>query len=565
MKKILIYGITLLMAASLGGCKDYLETKPYSNTVVDNFYKDANDAERALTSCYNALVAATAQGGWFRGSFNLCIEALMDAGSDECIVSGLGSDQLLQPSGTGNYLARDEVFNNVWSVMYKGINRVNYLLERIQPIDMSETRKAEIIAEARFLRGVFYFYLANFFGGVPYYDTSEQDPLAPRNDMQTVYGHMLEDFQNAYEVLPDRPLNKGCAHKWSAAGFLVKTWCYLASCKMNNVGGDISGSPEQMALLSFDWVDAPDCYRKAYELSEVIIEQSAFKLTKNYDRLFRETCETEQYEECLFTAESFDAQGLGNDYLALVFYHIPCGPGQIGGGYGNYRPLGECWKRYNQLDIRRAHNMGGGLEEKEELREEIGGVLYYKPNTASPSSMSFCINKFRYRDAATKKISSAYCEGNYPVLRFADILMLNAEAAYFHLGDEAKARQRLSQVRERVCAETLGGDSGAPSLAFLNNSYRRADFVDELLEERSRELCFEAQRRADLIRFGRFFSTVASLTDGKDPDAEYHWNGMVPTLQQNLSGAAYKVWFPLPINDVILNENLIQNPGYESR
>ncbi len=560
--------IILIMIAGLSGCDDFLDTKPYSNTVVENFYKTANDAERALVGCYNALVAAVAQGQWGRGSFNLHIQVMMDAGTDECIASGLGGEETLQSVGYGNYIARDEIFSTVWSFMYKGINRVNVLLSKIDAIPMDAARKKDIIAEARFLRGVFYFYLANFYGGVPLYDTAEQDPMAPRNDLQATWNFILDDLQFAYEALPDRPANVGCAHKWSAAGFLVKSWCYLASCGMNKVGSDINTTEAQKPLLSFDWVNSTDLYKKAYELSEEIIANSEFKLTKYYDRLFRETCATEQYEEALFTAESTDIQGLGNDYLALVFYHIPVGNSVMGGGYGMFRPVVEGFNRYHQLDPRRNHNYSGGVLDKPENRMEINGVGYYDVAKPDPTSMSFCVSKFRYREAATKKIPSALCEGNWPVIRFADILLMNAEATYFYLGDAAKARTRLSQVRERVSADALGAASGAPSLTVLNNTYLRDDFVTELLEERSRELCFEAQRRADLIRFGRIFSTIAGLKDDKIPgeDEEKHvWNAVVPTIQSYWQGAAYRVWFPIALNDVILNKNLVQNPGYESK
>lgn len=561
MKKIHIYILlTVSLLVTHSSCDSFLDTKPYSNTVVDNFYKTADDAELALTGCYQTIMAAVMQGEWGRASFNSGMQAMLEGGTDECIQRDGLADPLFGGLAVGSYTAQHEMFKFSWSFLFKGVSRTNFLLDNIGNInDLNEDRRDEIIAEARFLRGFYYYYLGILYGAAPVYTSSDQDPMAPRDSLQSVFERAIEDFTHAYEVLPDRASIEGRANKWSSAGFLVKTYNYLASCKMNNVGADLN-----FELNSFDWVNSNEFYQKSKTISQDIIDNGGYILTKNYDRLFRETTDTYQYEECLFTGESTPMQAVGEDYGVWLFYLIPVGATNVtGGGYGWYRPTAEMfYDLYDSHDLRLSHNIGGMLVDKNDQTEIIDGVRYYVPQPAIPDDENYCITKYRYRDPKTKQISMAQTEGNYPILRFADILLLNAEAEYF-TGDESKARERLSEVRWRVSKENLGGTS--PELKYLNDRYKRTDFLTELLEERSRELCFEAQRRPDLIRFGKLQEAISKLSNGKTEGKESRWNVVVPILQENWENASYKIWYPLPINDVLLNGNLIQNPGYQSK
>ena len=555
-----IYFILLpLLLLALSGCQDYLVSVPMSSTVVENFYKTPEDAELALTGCYQTIVAAVVQGQWGRASFNTGMQTMLDAGTDECIIREGLSDPLFGTIGNGSYSAKDDLFKYNWAFLYTGISRTNFLLDKLDGIEMDSTRRVKMKAEARFLRGFYYMYVGMFYGGAPVYLNSNQNPLAERNSLKDVFTLVVNDFKYAYENLPHRAKIQGRANKWTSSGFMVKTYCYLASCKNNNVGADLN-----FTLNSFDWVNSTAFYEIARGVSEDIIYNSGYKLTEHYDYLFRETTDKAQYEECLFTAESTSQQAQGNDYGAWLFYLIPTGSTTLlGGGYGWFRPLGELYyNTYDTQDIRRKHNLTGSLNiNSTEGVENIEGVNYFIPAQVPPTSESFGIGKFRYRDPKTKKISLALSEGNYPILRLADILLLNAEATYF-TGDEELARQRLSDVRQRVSSDVV---DGAPALSYLNQKYKKNDFVAELLQERSRELCFEAQRRNDLIRFGKLQEVIFSLSNGTTIGLKARWNAAVPILQENWSAAPYKIWYPIPLNDILLNKNLIQNPGYETR
>ena len=301
------------------------------------------------------------------------------------------------------------------------------------------------------------------------------------------------------------------------------------------------------ALNSFDWVDAADMYSTALTVSNDIIANSGYKLTEHYDYLFRETTRSAQYEETLLAAEACDDAG---NYKINVILNNLCPQGNrntVGGGYGWQRPLGELWFKYNDDDFRKTYNLTGNFSGPV-ITEDIEGVNYFAPRAIPNTNTGwYCGGKFRMRDPKEKALTSWASDLNFPLLRYADILLLNAEARYI-TGDEPGARNVITTVRERVALTDVN---------LLNTAYYKTDFIEELLDERSRELCFEGVRRWDLMRFGVYTDVINSLTT----DRSLGWyNTNVPTLQANWE--EFKIWVPIPISETDVNLNLVQNPGW---
>ena len=96
--------------------------------------------------------------------------------------------------------------------------------------------------------------------------------------------------------------------------------------------------------------------------------------------------------------------------------------------------------------------------------------------------------------------------------------------------------------------------SDVSQVDILDDAYYKADFLEELLDERSREFAFESQRRIDLIRFGKFYDAIMGLDENGG-----RWNVAVPIMQANLE--PYKIWFPIPLTEIELSP-IEQNPGY---
>ncbi len=532
--------LSIILLTSLFSCEDYLDTEPYSFNTVDKLYTSAQGAELGITGCYNVLNAETVQEGAWGGSFIAAVPFMLNGGTDEVVTRDGNIEPNWAPFGNATFTSQSQKLKDNWFVFFTGINRVNYLLEKINGVEMDDVRRTEMKGEAHFLRGFYYFYLAVEFGALPIFTTSNHDPELPRESLEKVYALILSDLTIAYETLPDRASIEGRANKWSAAGYLTKTYTYLASCKMNNVGEDLN-----FPLNSFSWVNSHEMYNTAKIISNDIILHSGFKLTEHYDYLFRETTEEWKAEESLFSLLGSKNIGSGNLNLAL-FWQIPVGAPAAGGGYGMLRPLGELFFKYDSTDIRRSQNITRALF-TDNPTEFIEGVKYYIPvPCADPLEIDLCVGKYRYRAASEKNFADAWSDGDISLLRYADILLLNAEALYF-TEDETGARDRFREVRKRISIDDEHLDS-------LMARYYKADFVSELLDTRTRELCFEGWRRIDLIRFGIMDETIAGLSSDLG-----QWNSIVPVLQTNWKH--YKMWFPIPQSEIELSP-IEQNPGY---
>ncbi|WP_256009539.1 RagB/SusD family nutrient uptake outer membrane protein [Desertivirga xinjiangensis] len=536
------YIYSLIISISLFGvsCSKYLDTEPYSFNTVENLYKTPQDAEIGLTGCYSILNATSIQNTGFGETFVVKMPVMLSAGTDELLTQNGFTDPNYAPFGTAEVTSQNPTIRYNWFFLFAGVNRVNYLLENIDKANVPEPRRQQIISEARFIRGLIYMYLGMMYGAVPVYETSVQSPEQQRDPLQKVFKFVIADLNNAYQNLPDRAGIDGRANKWSAAGFLAKVYTYLASCKNNAVGSSLG-----FALNSFDWVDKDDMYNQAKTVTNDIITYSEYKLTDHYDYLFRESTKQAQSEESLFSVLSLLNSPNGN-YNLWLFWQIPIGASQAGGGYGWFRPTGEMFFKYDAGDARRTHNLTTYVA-TDGPKETVEGVSYFKPYPCdNPLNGNYCVGKFRYRDPAGKTISngSAWSDANVILLRYADILLLNAEAKYF-TGDEAGARARLWEVRER---------SNPDNIDALTTAYMKSNFIDELIDERSRELCFENWRRIDLIRFGRYESALNGLSNNLGS-----WNSIVPVIKANVKAA--KIWFPIPKTDIELSP-LEPNPGY---
>lgn len=523
-------------------CSDYLENPPYSFTTTDNFYTTPNEAELALTGVYNILSAASVQGFGNNATYSRNLMFMLNGATDEAFVKNQTINPDYKVWGDASFTAQSSFTGQAWVFLYAGINRANYLIEKIEDIEgFKENRKKEIIAEARVLRGFYHMILSMMYGGVPAYTSSIQDPFQARNSIQEVYNIILDDYKFAYETLPERASTNSHVNKWTAAGLLAKAHTYLASAKNSGLQGFID-------INSFEWVNVDEHYDAALIYTTETINNSGYIVTENYDYLFRETTKEAQYEEFLFSAEASN-DPTGNVVNVILNGFIPQGNANtVGGGYGWYRPTTELYNMYSDSDFRKNHNLTGNINNKNNP-EDIDGIRYYAPRALPNTNVGYyCIGKYRMVDPIQKATANWASNINIPILRFADVLLLHAEALYF-TGNETNARTTLTTIRERSLT------SGS-TISELEAAYSKPNFIEELLEERARELCFENWRRIDLARFNVYDNTIENLseTDG------FYNKETVPVLKNNWKEE--RVWFPIPTIQIDLNKNLTQNQGY---
>lgn len=544
MKRILTIFIAVI-AVICGSCKKLLEEKPYSSLSTVSFYKSASDAELALTGVYDVLNAPSIQGMgnqalWGRGIHYMTNLGVDDITEDPRFVAAVPE---LLPFYNYSYTADNvQVWYSYFS-LYAGINRANFIIEKVPEIAMNETRRAQIVGEARYMRGMFYTYLAMLWGGVPLITSTTPDVTSPRATIQLVLQQAEADLKAGYEALPARNTLVARANKYTAAGFLIKLYLYEASCKQNNVGQSLG-----FALNSFDWVNVNNAYALALQYAKDVYDNSGYKLIRPYNQLFLAATEAAARDENMMIVQ---AGGGGNqEYVLYTYLAGPVGNYRTNGGtYGYLRPTRELYQKFNSSDGR-IGTFSGYLNTTTNFTT-IGNFKYYTPDAILSNLANLSINKWREDDplARTARGIALYGgETDFAILRFADVVLMYAEAR-FQTGDETGARALLREVRLRAC-----GDDQTKTNT-ITTAYRKTDFMAELLDERLRELFDEGWRRIDLIRLGKIQSVVNSL------NTTLMFNGQeISSVKTNFKD--YKIWYPIPSRDVATNPALVQNAGY---
>ena len=192
--------LAILIGAILFSCEEKLDISPISNVSADGFFKTESDIEQAVVACYDNLQE--------EGQYGFDYMFLMEIRSDNAFVespTNSGGDQgnidLFQVS-SGNFR-----INDAWNSCYRGIQRFNTVLNRIDDIDMDASLKNTRIGEVKFLRALTYFNLVRLWGDVPLVVEETTDPFEAfsigRTSVNEVYTQIISDLSEAISILPN--------------------------------------------------------------------------------------------------------------------------------------------------------------------------------------------------------------------------------------------------------------------------------------------------------------------------------------------------------------------------
>ncbi|KAA6314592.1 RagB/SusD family nutrient uptake outer membrane protein, partial [termite gut metagenome] len=227
MKHIFIL-VVLIASVTFTGCEDFLAEDVRGQENLDTYFQSEEEAESFINGCYNALNF----NDWWQVN---TVWLLSEMCSDDAWMGNTsqGSDytSLSHYQGTGQ---SNGLISNFWQYRYKGILKCNIAIDRIGQVEFKdEAKKERMIAEARFLRGFFYFELVKNFGGVPLVTSfvmPEEIEGITRSSVEDVYKFIEDDFTAAADVLPQRSgygaADMGRATRGAALGFLGKIYLY---------------------------------------------------------------------------------------------------------------------------------------------------------------------------------------------------------------------------------------------------------------------------------------------------------------------------------------------------
>ena len=448
--------ISLLLVASLvitTGCEDFLQKDPQGELTQEAFPVTASDALLATNAVYVSIRTWAYHSGGY---------PILDIMSDDAHKGSNPNDQLptVGPYETFTHTTTQDGLDRWWSALYEGIKRANVVIEKVPSINMNEQLRNRYIAEASFLRGLFYFDLVRAFGGVPRVTSTTPATKTPRSTDAEIYELIISDLEFAAQHLPEKSLygpdDAGRATKGAAKSLLARVCLFMGDYK--NV--------EKYALE----VIASD----EYDLEDDFADANG----KN----------GEHGIESVFEIGAMEVEGAGGNQYANT-QGVRGSPNR---GWGFNRP---------SLDLRYSFEEGDPRLDATiiDLGETLDGIFIIGDGT-TPDVVVVngivteveCYNQKVWYPGTNTITQWGH---NRRLIRYADVLLMAAEA----LNENDKpgdALPLLNEVRERARG---GNGSILPDVTVTEkNALRNA-----ILEERRHELALEGHRFWDLVRTGR--------------------------------------------------------------
>ncbi len=520
---------TLLLALTMSSCLSELDQEPDNQNLLSDeaFFNNPASYRQFLAKLYAGLATTGQQGPagqadisgidegfsqYIRGYWNM-----QELTTDEAIIAW--NDATIKDFHYHTWSSLDVFINATFSRLSFQIVNCNEFLrqttdEKLDSRNVPADLRAEIQtyrAEARWLRALSYWHLVDLFGGA-----SLVTEDAPSTFFYPEYASRQELFDFVeQELIEVTPLLKAPGMNEKYRVDQAAAWMLLAKLYMN--AEVYTGTPR---------------YADALPLVNNIVS-SSYTLHDDYNELFLADNDTNGAQNEFIFAVAFDGIYTktfgGTTYLT----HAPVGgnmsPAEFGiyGGWGGTRTTSAFVDLFETgtADQRAQFHTSGQTK-------EIVNVGNFNDGYAIKKYKNVDVNGNQGSDS-----SGDFVDIDFPMFRLADAYLMYAELAVRGFGNMGDAVTYVNQLRERA----YGSNSGN-----INSSALDLDFI---LDERARELHWEAHRRTDLIRFGKF-TGGAYL---------WPWKGNVAT---GAPTPAYRNLFPIPSNALVANPNLQQNPGY---
>ena len=507
-----------LVAAGLllSSCAD-LDQTSISSIDKDNFYQSKEDITTAINGIYQEF---TVDG--FYGMFNNQSVYINDLQTDYVKAGAQTNSAHIRELSNFAVQPTNVFVSYAWEEHYTAINRANVVIDKVTDASwLDETSKANYINEARFLRGLMYFNLVRYFGGVPLVLHDGEGEGAARNTVDEVYAQIVADLSAGESLPADYTTLDSKASSLAASALLSKV--YLVWAQTSSEQGKASQR---------------DFYQKAIAYADKVISSGKYRLLDKF--IDNWSVDKKNGPEHIFSIEhdrTINANVSGHCTFAT--------------NWSDAEPvlLATSDKYYEQTDPR------------DQRRDGSWAKRIYNPNTGE--DFVFTIPRFRkYIDSLNfaNPASTGNVAGqstNTVIIRYAEVLLIKAEAENELNGPTAAAYDAINQVRRRAYWSPYSNVQNTPSdgSALDLSGLTQEQFRERLREERRLEFVLEGQRWFDLIRWHILVKYVKANTPTDEETV-----GTKTTKIQNVSKKNYLL--PLPQDQLILNPNLEQNWGY---
>lgn len=572
MKKFAII-LSSIVLGILSSCSDsFLEVTPKA-ALVSTTLQNKVGVNALLIGAYALLDGwATAEGAY--RSYNV--------GADNWVYGSVASDDAYKGTNAGdqppisqieqgNISADNIYFRGKWRGMYDGIARTNDVLQNLaKATDFTDAERAEVVAEARFLRGHYHFELKKMFNMVPYIDETIYDP----NNLEStklpnttdIYPKIEEDLKAAYDVLPASQSQVGRPTKWAAGALLSKVYIFQKK------------------------------YAEAKPILEAIVASGKYRLVDKYHDNFQASTNNnaESVFEVQYSVNDGAAGGENGNIGSTLNY--PYGGGAFTTCCGFFQPsvnLANAFKTdanglplldtFNDTDLPNDQGIEstapftpytGNLDPRLDWTVGRRGIPYLDwgvhPGKAYVRDQTYG-GPYSPKKHVSAKADPSFASNNrlnannFRLIRYAQVLLWLAEIET-EIGSLDKARGYINQIRARAAKPEgfVKNADGTAAANYVIKEYTTA-WPDQAFarkavrfEERL-ELGMEGNRRFDLVRWGIAAETM---------NAYYSVEG---NKRSYLKGSQFvkgkHEYFPIPQQEILNSQvagkvTLTQNSGY---
>ena len=552
MKKYII-GLSIA-AFTFMGCSDFLDEPIRGQQDLSEYFKNEDECAQQITGCYQSIFW---DDWWQIQKFylagDMCTDDMwmgntaQDPGEYKALAHYTGDTQ------TGGNCAQ-----NFWQYRYKGILRCNIAIDRIAALETQETETRDrLVAEARFLRGYYYFELVRNFGGVPLmtsFQMPEEVEGTERATAEAVYKFIEDDLMAAAEILPQRSTAQvGHATRGAALGLLGKVYLYQEK------------------------------WQAAHDVLKTVIDEGEYQLLPDFGQVWNVDYDNSAESLLEIQYEYHPTLGLGGALATVTGARN--GPGD---GWSWCQPTANLEQAYIEAGdterlkwtiIKSGCTEIAGEDQFEDFIDASKALNKYQEyldkygwdpncyiiNPADHKSARIIRKYFLPMKYRAQGDATAYATDksplNHRILRYADVLLMYAEACN-ELGDDASARDALNQVRRRAKLDDVTASGKA-----LQSAIRL---------ERRLELAFEQNRLYDIRRWtdtngkkmisnilGPNGSFVKWNTEEATRDA-LEWENQGEASDKGITFNENRdMVFPIPLYEITMsNGSITQNPGW---
>ncbi len=499
-----------LVACLFSSCTN-LEETVYSGVAVKDFFTNETELISNAGRAYTQLQGYTTE----QSLWTLHLQA-----SDECAVPACGgswySNGRYEEVQQNNIPASNTLLKNGWNWIFDGIASCNEIIYITEQSEIEFDGKASIIAEIKILRAMYYYQAMSSWGNIPFVIDYEDIDYPEQKGREYVFSFLETEILENVSLLDEEPTtsNYGRANQAMAYAILAK-----------------------MYLNSEVWFGEAR-YDDAEEMCAKIIGMGHYSIVSDYAAPFH--YENDNCAENIFVIpydrvytygydNAFYLHTLTLEAASIATFNITASP------WSGFICQPDFFQTYDEADLRRSESWLYGEQydiSGASLGFEYTAVFddyyYYNSNGGRGDYDGARCWKWHYQTDGSITNYKVSMDNDFVLFRYADVVLMYAEALIRQNRiSEAVAITELTQIRERA------------GLAAYTTSTLT---LEELYDERGRELAWEGWRHEDMIRFGTYL--------------EAYW------AHPDISSYTYRNLFPIPTDALNANPNLVQNESY---